>query len=411
MKTALLLALFTAMLLSEQTFADSVSVTFDTALTNETAWTYDTLKCGNNGYYVYKSGACITSPVYDFCITSIAIHVSTSASCTRNLITSPVDEGSVVTSLAREFTDIPKGSESDVTACWSVADNVSALKIESTTGANTLYLLSATICGVPYVSAPANVSVTNIMGTCFTISWTNTDASAASNAVYAYKLTAHPAEGVVETAYDFDQFSNSTGNAKETTDAFTNAIPAFTGSSLIYLPTNSSSVIQISKDSTKGCLVHSGFESCSNLSIAIVTKIPTSSQASTFGIGYSTAGSTNEFTTFEMGTSFTTNIVSMAEVPDNAPIIFNTQGSNSKRVVHVDYLAFIRDYVPAYVKTNDVPKKITIGNVATIKGLKENSKYLVYVTALDADGNESAPSETIEVETNDKGLPLVIRVL
>ena len=59
----------------------------------------------------------------------------------------------------------------------------------------------------------------------------------------------------------------------------------------------------------------------------------------------------------------------------------------------------------------DVVKTVfTTGNAATIKGLSPNSSYIASVTAFDADGNESEPSEPISFMTNGAELPLVIRL-
>ncbi len=401
---------FAALLLPALAFADSVEVTFNAALTNNTGWVYDTIKVNNKGYHIDNKGAYITSPVFDFCITSATIHVDTSDSCTRNLIISPLHEGALVKSLSRETSDIPKGSESDVTAYWNIADNVNALKIESTSGSQKLYLKFATISGVRHVDVPTGLSVTNVSGSRFTLTWTNPD-SATANAVHTSRILEHPAQGNTEAEYSFAQFSNPDGNSKEITETFTNTIPSFSDSSLIYLPPNSSGMIQISRDDAKGYLVHSGFNCCSNISIVMATRIPTDDHGKEFGIGYeSSTGSTNEFATFNVSVDFATNLVSMAGVPDGAPIIFNTQGSNSKRVVHVDYLSFVRNYMPAYVETNETARLTTTSSYATVKGLKPNSHYVVYVTAFDGDGNESAPSEPIEVWTSDKNLPFTISI-
>ncbi len=410
MKTKALIISLAAMLLPSLLAAESIHVDFNAALTNTTEWTYDTLKIGNRGCYIYKSGAIINSPVYDFCITSITINVSTTDSCTRNLIIRPVGKGVSDTSLAREFSDIPKGAESDLTACWSIADQVCALKIESTTGAQNLYLNEATISGVRHVDVPAALHSDSVSGCRFSLGWTN-PAGITQNKIYVSQIVEHESSGTTEAEYDFSQFSNPGGNSKEVTAEFASALPQFAGSSLIYLPAESDGVIQISKDNAKGYLVHSGFGGCSNLSIVISAKIPTASQSETFGIGYeSSAGATNEFATFNLDVGFATNVVSMADVPDNVPIVFNTEGLNSRRVVHVDCLAFIRDYVPACVETNAVKTVATTGTSQTIRGLKPNSRYLVYVTAFDSEGNESAPSAPVEVETNDRELPFTIRI-
>ena len=143
--------------------------------------------------------------------------------------------------------------------------------------------------------------------------------------------------------YDFAAFANASGNSVNCTDDFTNRLPAFAGSSLIYLPARSAGVIQISKDDSKGYLVHSEFDGCAGLSLLISLKIPTDSQRTPFGIGYEESpGVTNEFAQLPMEIDFKTNTVSLSSVPDGVPIIFNTRGGKAKRRVQIDYLAFVR---------------------------------------------------------------------
>lgn len=391
-------------------FADSINVTFDAALTNMTEWTYvGNIKASKNGdYYINGHDVRITSPCYDFAITSIVMHVSTSGSCTRNLIISSCDNETI--SLPQEFTNIPQGTSSDITATWNIADRVRTLAITSTSGAQNLYFHSAVISGVPLIEAPTNLQADEINGTRCRLSWTN-PSNAVSNRIDISRVVNHEMAGEVLNEYDFAEFANSSGNPTNRTDDFIAQYPDFAGSSLIYLPGNTAGNIQISTDNQKGFLIHSGLSDCSAVTLLLSLKIPNSEQGKTFGIGYETAaGTTNEVAAIPMGLEFKTNRISIAEIPADTPIIFNTQGANSKRRVVIDYIAFVRDYGPAYAETNLVRTVFASDGEKTVRGLTPNSSYVIQVSAFGAEGNISPPSPPLAFETNNSGLPLVIKL-
>ena len=387
--------------------AKTVEVAFDSALTNGTGWAYnDKVKSNNTGYYTGSQGAAITSPRFDFAVTSIVLHVSTTASCTRNLVVSPVEDGAPVAALARTYADIPKGTNSDVEVAWNAADGVRSFIIESKTGAQNLYFLSAVISGVPAVDQPTDLAVTKSRTTSLRLSWSG-PANAASNRVEILSVAPRETGDGPLAEYDFSEFSNTGGNPKDVTDDLTNAIPAFADSSFIYLPARSEGVIQISIDEKKGHLVHSGFDDCSNLSVVVSLKKPNASQGSDFGIAYLKDGITNEVASVALTTDFATNVVSLAQVPPGAPIVFNTRGAETKRRVVIDYLAFVES--PG-METNVVASVVAARSPATVGGLAPSTGYLARVTAFDADGNESKPSETVEARTADIDPPTVIRI-
>ena len=337
------------------------------------------------------------------------MRVSTSGSCTRNLIISSCDNETI--SQPQEFTNIPQGTSSDITATWNIADRVRTLASTSTRGAYSLYFHSAVISGVPIVEAPTNLQTDNITGTRCHLSWAN-DGSAVSNRIDVCEVVEKEIAGGSTLEYSFDEFTNSDGRARDITEEFTNAIPAFAGSSVVKLPASTAGIIQISDGNGKGFLVHSGFQDCSKLSLRISLKIPTDRQGKDFGIGYEdSAGHTNEFPLITMVTNnFVTHSISLATLPANTPLIFNTHGSGNKRVVYIDYLTFVNNSPSTTSSTNLVKTVFTTGNAATIRGLSPNSTYVVSVSAFDEDGNESEPSEPISFMTNGAELPLVIRL-
>ena len=261
------------LLASATALAETASVVFDAALTNGTDWTYsDKVKSSGKGYYFSALGAAAKSPRFDFAITSTTVTVSLTPSCTRNLVISPLSaDGDAVAALSRSFT--PSSNQvSHVVATWNAEERVRSIIIETTSGGQNLYLLSAEIDGAALVSPPTDLRVDQVSGTGAVLSWTN-PTGAVSNRIDigTVAVVEEPPEPV---EYDFNGFSNQTGQAVDATDEFVRSLPAFAGSSVVYLPTNSHGVVQVSKDNTKGYLVHSGFADSSNRNIVVSLKIP-----------------------------------------------------------------------------------------------------------------------------------------
>lgn len=390
--------------------AETINVTFDAALTNETGWTYNTaIKSNKTGYYVNGHDAQITSAQFDFVITSIVVHVRTTDNCSRNLIISPYAGDSTVTDHSWNFSDIPKGVESDIIATWEATKKVNRVAIQSTSGQYNLYFLSATISGVPIVPSPTGLQASDIRGNQFTLSWENPE-TAVSNRIAMMEIVESEITGVT-IEYDFNEFTNSQKSSVDITDSFTNTIPAFSGSSEIRLPASTNGIIQISKDGARGYFVHSRFADYSDMSLVISLRVPNEDSKKTFGVSYLAAdGSTNQFCQVAMSTEFMTNTVSLASVPPNAPLLFNTDGtSDTKRVVYVDYMAFI-GATAVNIATNVVATAFAAGSPARVRRLSPNTEYLVTVSAFDPDGNESSPSEPLAVTTNGEALPFSIRI-
>ena len=413
MKTTKLPAALAALLIPSLLFADTVEVTFDAALTNETGWVYSSdIKNNNTGYYVAGHSAMITSPRFCFAVTSVVLRVKTTNRCTRNLIISALDPDASATNLSQTFENIPQGEDClEITAAWKASHKVTAVAVESNKGAQNLYFLSATISGVPIIDAPTNLQADDIKGTRFRLSWTNPE-NAVSNRIELSEIVEIETNCGSVLEYDFNDFTNNNNSAKDITDDFTNSIPAFTGSTLIRLPAHTNGIIQISKDDTKGYLVHSGFADYSNMSMVISLRVPTDSQLKTFGVGYlSSEGTTNEFATFSMEVAFQTNTVSLADVPANASIVLNTQGTSHKRVVYVDYLAFVNTGPTTICETNLVKTAfVTDSTTYSVRGLCPRTEYVARITAFDAEGNESSPSEPLAVTTNGEALPFSIHI-
>ena len=391
--------------------ADQVEVTFDTALTNTTAWAYSEKilisSKGEEHPYFRTLESAITSPEYSFNITSITVRLScTSTDPTRNLRIKPsfgeeLQTSNVAKEDATEYQSFLFARENAVRS-FSIT-----LKGSEQTG--NWHIYSAVISGVPIVDPPADVAVDSVEGTRCRLTWTNSG-NTSSNRIDVFEVERTEKAGANVLEYDFGEFKNESGNSTDITGDFTNAIPSFAGSSVIRLPARSDGVIQVSQDDKKGYLVHSGFEDCSDLSLTISLRIPTNSQGKQFGMGYEdAAGETNQFPLISMSTNFVTNVVSLAELPANTPLIFNTEGAGSKRVVYIDYIAFADGHARATVSTNFV-KSVFATDSATcsVRGLAPWTDYVARVTAFDADGNESAPSPPVDFATNGGNLPFVI---
>jgi len=386
--------------------AISANVTFDAALTNTTEWTYSSdVKHNATGYYTAGHGARIASPAFAFAITSVVLHVKTTSSCTRNLVVSSYDPATSATRLSRTFPAIPKGADDAVVAAaWEAFDQVRAVSIESTEGAQNLYFLSAALSGVPIVEAPAGLRTSDISGTRCRLAWTNPE-NAASNRVDVSKIT-RPAEGSsVERKYDFGEFSNG-GDTSQQTERIVSTYPDLDGV-MLCLPTNSTGQIQLSSRDDKGILSIRGFESCKGLRLELVARhYDHVDEVKSVSVGYVRDGATNDFASVELTGEFSRSSVSLADVPDDARIVLNNSGNKKYHRVIIDELSFVRDHA---VETNLVKTAFAAGTTTcSVKGLVPRTQYVARATAFDADGNESAPSDPTSFTTDDAALPLVL---
>ena len=395
-----------ALLAPSLLLADTIEVTFDAALTNETGWVYiGNIKPNKEGdYYINGQGATIISPCYNFAITSIVLHISTSASCNRNLIISSYDN--VTSSLSHEFTDIPKGTTSDITATWNISDHVRSLAITSTIGAQSLYFYSAVISGVPIIDAPTNLQADNIRGTRCGLSWTN-PANAVSNRVDVSEVTRIAESSSVERKYDFNEFSN-VGTTSQQTESIVSAYPDLSGY-MLCLPTNTTGQIQLSTRDDKGVLIIREFESYEGLRLELITRhYDHLDEAKTMSIGYVLDGATNDFASVELASEFSTSSIPLSEVPAGAPLILNNSGKKKYHRVIIDEISFVRNFA---VSTNLAKTAfVTDSTTYSVRGLCPRTEYVARITAFDAEGNESSPSEPLAVTTNGEAIPFSIHI-
>ncbi len=399
--------------------AETISVTFDAALTNETGWVYDTgfEYVSTQKKYGFKSVNNnldqIISPLFDFAVTSVVINAEKASNKTTRKMSIRATSGNAAHN-AVELVDgiIPPDQVSfTITNIWDKSDAVHSFSLLTTGGSGNLYLTGAVISGVLIIDAPTNLQADDIKGTRFRLSWTNPE-NAVSNKIEVSEIVETETSGGSILEYDFNEFTNSSGQASNITEKFTNSIPAFTGSSVVKLPAYTDGIIQISDGNGKGFLVHSGFQDCSKLSVTISLKVPTDRQSKDFGIGYEdSAGQTNEFPLISMSTNFVTHTFSLATLPANTPLIFNTHGNGTKRIVYIDYLAFVNGNPPTSISTNLVKTAFVADSTTySVRGLCPRTEYVARITAFDADGNESSPSEPLLVSTTGTELPFTVRI-
>lgn len=425
--TGKLVVTFAALLAPAILIAETTNVTFNAALTNAMGWTYsDKILFSNEGGehpYFRTIDSYIESQQFNFNVTSITIRLScTSTNATRHLHIGPTsDIGQQTTNVAG------KDKQESQTFLFDAASNMRSflilLKGSSTTG--NWHLYSAAISGVPLVAPPADAQATDISGTRFALSWTNPE-NAVSNRITVSRIVQHEAEGTALAEYDFEKFSNSGGNPIDITGDFTNGIPAFAGSSLIYLPTNSEGIIQISSGKQQGSLIcdfassREALDEVANVSMLVSAKKHSTDVAGAWNLKatqFDDDDNTSHTTNVVLGSTFplspyTIQIKNPAACKSITLRPSDTTAGN--RRILIDTIAFIRDYVPAYVETNIVRSIIVhatgTGAGTTIRSLAPNTDYLISISAFDAEGNESGPSEPLAVTTNDEAIPFSIRI-
>ena len=409
--------------------AETTNVTFDAALTNETGWVYsDKILSSNEGGehpYFRTIGSYIESQQFSFNVTSITIRLSCSnTSATRHLQIGPTSD------IGQQTTDVAeKGKQESQTFVFDAASNMRSflisLKGSGTTG--NWHVYSATISGVPIIDAPTNLQADDIKGTRFRLSWTNPE-NAVSNRIAVSHIKAFAESGRILDSYDFMSLTNTSKNANDNGvyDKSTLQMidyPAFSGTN-IYAAGFSTGVVQISSSDHQGYLrydftsIRDALEEAANVSMLVSTKRHSTDVTGT--------GIWNlEVTQFDDDdtASQTTNVVLGFEFPQSPcaiqikdpaackSVTLRPSGTTAgNRRILIDYLAFIRDYSPASISTNLVQTVFTTGSPMTMRRLSPSADYLVTVTAFDAEGNESSPSEPLAVNTNGDAIPFSIRI-
>ena len=403
------LVAFIALLFPAILFANSTNVTFDAALTNATGWTYNDVATNKDGNIYFNLHSSVLSPTFPFNITSIEITLSCSnRDPSRYLQVIPSSgEATNATPVAKANTRETQSFEFDQN------DAIRSFSMAINGGGSTgnWYIYSAVISGVPLIEAPTNLQADDSKGTRCRLSWAN-PVNAVSNRVEVLSIQLAEPTGTTVEEFGFDEISAG-GNAVSFAKFHDSLPPQYeklSGTNL-YAAANSTGLLQISTRINRGELVYSGYESYADLTLMTTLK-RYSGDANTMTIGWTDGGATtNILETINLADDFTTEFIDLSSVADGAIIIFNNSGNDDNHRVIIDEIAFIRDYSPASVSTNLVKTVFPTGSTTyCARGLSPWTEYIASITAFDADGNESEPSEPISFMTNGAELPLVIKL-
>lgn len=397
-----------------------VEVEFTDSLTNRTEWVYasNTMISDEKGFYITKAGAiAVTSPTFDFAITSVTVvaHLA-SENTRRTLYVIPMDGDQLMEDKAQEIAPLLPGA-TEVLRTWTKESLVRKIGFRIAGETGYVYLLSAKICGVSIPYPPENLETSRIGGKQIAIKWQNPE-SVGSNNIRVYKSTWNDESFERVVSYDFnaDGFENASDNDEISNNLLVESYPDFAGSSWIYLPTNSVGQIQISKRGEKGVLKHKGFEDCDSLWVDMTIRryfnsTSNEKETETMTIGYKEPeGTTNVFTTVKLEKDFKREIIPLKGFPANTPILFNATGNKTNHRVIIDEMKFVKNYSPAGERHELVQEINTSESKIRLLNLERNTDYVIKVTAINAEGKESENAE-LRVKTssqNDSGF--VIRI-
>lgn len=419
--TGKLVVTFAALLAPAILIAETTNVTFDAALTNETGWVYSDIATDKDGNIYFKLSSSVQSPTFSFNITSVEITLScTSTEPSRILQIIPSSgEATNAASVAKASTKETQIFEFDKT------DTARSFSIGLTGGGKTgnWYIYSAVISGVPIIDAPTNLQADDIKVTRFRLSWTNPE-NAVSNRIEVSEIVRKEEDGTMLDEYDFMAFTNTAKNASDCYDKNSlrmNVYSSFSGTN-IYAAGNSTGVVQISSSDHQGYLqydfseLRETLDKAANVSLILSTKKHPTDASGNWGLLITVAtadGAAINATTNNLAEEFpaTPFIIPLQNVTANEILVLQPSDATKKnRRILIDHLAFARDYSPASISTNLVQTVFTTGNTARVRGLSPSADYLVTVTAFDAEGNESSPSEPLAVTTNGDAIPFSIRI-
>ena len=429
MKSIAMLALAAG--LAAQCFAKTVDVTFDAALTNGTEWVYsDGFTAFNEGYAFKNRDAVVTSPVFDFAITSVVVVVKKKASTSRDLkLRRIMGNGEPFDGDAEEFL-LPEATEGVFTnSCAFAASNVvRGIEFFNSTGTGNLYLRSATISGVVLIEPPANVSATSVCATGFTLSWENPE-NAVSNRIDLCRVIRHEAEGDVLDSYDFTLLTNKTANAKPWLDG--NGVmkdyPCFSGTNVYAAGTNafgatpSVGLVQLSSSDHRGALVYSGPGVNSSATLLVMAKKDsTDVDHGTWGLAVDVMEGvvTNATVEVNIGADYPLSplVVPLTGATPGGSIVLRPSGTADRnRRILIDSISFVSGYSPAHeevVQLDSIFLDAPPGAASRqIRHLERNGTYMASVTAFDSSGVKSDASEVVRAELvgHDPGFSVIIK--
>ena len=386
----MLAALFASAIL----FADSVNVTFDAALTNETEWVHSEGVKITTHVYFSSGGESIRSPLFPFAITNISLNISCSSTTpSRKLFIKTAESAEI------EVPNVREGNKSE----WK------SFTLSTKGSSGNWHLYAATISGVPIVAPPADLCADNVSGARFVLSWMN-PGNAISNRINVARISQVGASGDIVECFDFSELA-AKGNLKPLSDFTLPPKYESISGSYLYAATNSSGWLQLSNGDNRGELFFNGLESYDDITLLLSLK-RYKGDSDSMSVEWTNGNDiTNELKAITLHDDFSTECINLASVDNNASILLNGSGTKTKHRVIIDQMSFIHDYVPAHVETNLVKTAFTTGSTTySVRGLSPWTEYIATITAFDADGNESEQSEPIAVSTNGEAGPFSIHI-
>ena len=422
MRKTILPAALAALLAPSLLFASTVEVTFDAALTNETGWVYSDIATNKDGNIYFKLSSSVQSPTFSFNITSVEITLScTSTEPSRILQIIPSSgEATNAASVAKASTKETQIFEFDKT------DTARSFSIRLTGSDNTgnWYIYSAVISGAPLIEAPTDSQANDIKGTRFRLSWEKPE-NAVSNKIEVSEIVHKDEDGTMLDEYDFMAFTNTAKNASDCYDKNSlqmNVYSYFSGTN-IYAAGNSTGVVQISSSDHQGYLqydfseLRETLDEVANVSLILSAKKHPTDASGNWGLLITVAtadGAAINTTTNNLAEEFpaTPFVIPLQNATTNKILVLQPSDATKKnRRILIDYLAFVRDYSPASTSTNLVKTAfVTDSTTYCVRDLSPRTQYVARITAFDADGNESSPSEPLAVTTNGEAIPFSIHI-
>ena len=372
----------------------------------------------------------IDSPVFAQAITRIELKLKSSAQADRRLAFIPVYDGTATTDKSLwSLCDYSPNKDTYVarTNHFPLSANVHAFRMALDDGGGStgwgVSEMTIVTTDTDSISPPTSLQAGEIKGMRFTLSWEGT-ASSASNRIDVFQTIRHEETGSTLAEYDFLAFTNTGKNASARFDKATLQIepyPEFSGTN-VYAAGNSTGVVQISSTDAQGWLRYNldsarvSLDSAVNVFLSISAKQHQTDMSSNWKLAVSQVssdGTTNRTDAIAINGEFPASPFSIQiDRPDTCrAIVMHPSGSTKKnRRILVDSIAIVKDYSPATVETNLVKSVFAARSPATVRGLSPGTEYLVSVSAFDAEGNGSKPSDLIAVTTGDEGVPLSVRI-
>lgn len=359
----------------------------------------------------------IDSPLFDHAIQSIVLDVKSSSQANRRLAFIPLSADTPLSHKARVCEYSPTDSSYvRQTISFPRSDDVRSFRIALDEGGGStswgVSCMEVVTFAAAMAATPADVSVARVRSNSFTAKWTP-DANAASNKVCVYRVRTDGESGETLLRHTFDEFSNN-GSTGDRTDEIVAAYPDLAGSSCLALPTNSTGRIQISLAGRRGLLRHSPFGDYRSLWLSVTLAKSKDADLDSTTVGFeSPEGDLVKVASIPLTMEMARAVVALDAIDGGRPVVINMDGRQENHRVVVEEMSFIRGYAPAGTTTNLVATVwSSLPGRARVAGLVPGAKYVLTVSAADADGGISAQSDPVAVTTTagaSQGLRVTIQ--